>query len=103
MNKRVEEVTNSQAVSDSANDYCSLYYDWDNEAERRAVTETFKQGYYEGYERAEKDTIERACKWLFSHLPILVDCYNEDIHEKADRSEFIKLFRTQMEEQWKKP
>ena len=53
----------------------------------------------EGYEQAEKDTIERACEWLFSHLPILVDYYDEDIHTNADRSEFIKLFRTQMEEQ----
>ena len=51
-----------------------------------------------GYEQAEKETIERACEWLFSHLPILVDYYDEDIHTGADRSEFIKLFRTQMEE-----
>ena len=54
--------------------------------------------YIKAYEQAEKDIIERACNWLFSHLPILVDYYNEDIHEKADRSEFIKLFRTEMEE-----
>ena len=54
--------------------------------------------YAAGYEQAEKDTIERACKWIFSHLPILVDYYDEDIHTGADRSEFIKLFRTQMEE-----
>lgn len=54
-------------------------------------------GYQQGYEQAEADTIERACEWLFAHLTILVDCYNEDIHEKADRSEFIKLFRKQME------
>lgn len=53
----------------------------------------------ESYLQAEKDSIERACEWLFSHLPILIDYYNEDIHEKADRSEFIKLFRTQMEEE----
>ena len=52
-----------------------------------------------GYEQAEKETIERACEWLFSHLPILVDYYDEDIHTNADRSKFIKLFRTQMEEQ----
>lgn len=55
--------------------------------------------YIAGYEQAEKDTIERACEWLFSHLPILVNYYDEDIHEKADRSEFIKLFRIQMEEE----
>ena len=54
---------------------------------------------FESYLQAEKDSIERACEWLFSHLPILIDYYNEDIHEKADRSEFIKLFRTQMEEE----
>lgn len=53
--------------------------------------------FQEGYEQAEADTIERACEWLFAHLTILVDCYNEDIREKADRSEFIKLFRKQME------
>lgn len=53
----------------------------------------------QGYKQAEKETIERACNWLFSHLPILVDYYNEDIHTNADRSEFIKLFRTQMEEE----
>lgn len=53
----------------------------------------------QGYKQAEKETIEKACKWLFSHLPILVDYYNEDIHTNADRSDFIKLFRTQMEEE----
>lgn len=58
----------------------------------------YREGYIQGYEQAEKDTIERACKWLFSHLPILVDYYDEDIHTGANRSEFIKLFRTQMEE-----
>ena len=52
-----------------------------------------------GYEQAEKDTIERACNWLFSHLPIIVDYYDEDIHEHADRSEFIKSFRIQMEKE----
>ena len=56
-------------------------------------------GYQKGYEQAEEETIERACDWLFAHLPILVDYYNEDIHENADRSEFIKLFRKQMEEE----
>ena len=55
--------------------------------------------YTEGYDQAESDTIERACEWLFAHLPILVDYYNEDIHENADRSDFIKLFRKQMEEE----
>ena len=55
--------------------------------------------YKAGYEQAESETIERACVWLFAHLPILVDYYNEDIHEQADRSEFIKLFRKQMEEE----
>lgn len=56
-------------------------------------------GYQKGYEQAEAETIERACDWLFAHLTILVDYYNEDIHENADRSEFIKLFRKQMEEE----
>ena len=55
--------------------------------------------YLEGYEQAEKDTIERARKWLFSHLPIIVDYYfDEGVHDPVDRSKFIKLFRTQMEE-----
>lgn len=56
-------------------------------------------GFIFGYEQAEAETIERACKWLFAHLTIIVDYYNEDIHENADRSEFIKLFRKQMEEE----
>lgn len=58
-----------------------------------------REGFIKGYDQAEKDTIERACKWLFSHLPILIDYYDEDIYKKADRSDLIKLFRTQMEEQ----
>lgn len=56
-----------------------------------------REGFRRGYEQAEKDTIERACNWLFGHLPIIMDYYDEDIHEKVDRSDFIKLFRTQME------
>lgn len=63
------------------------------------ICENSRQIFIPGYEQAEKDTIERACEWLFSHLPILVDYYDEDIHENADRSEFIKLFRTQMEKE----
>ena len=59
----------------------------------------FREGFINGYEQAESETIERACDWLFAHLPILVDYYNEDIHENADRSDFIKLFRKQMEEE----
>lgn len=55
--------------------------------------------YRKGYEKAEKDTIERACKWLFAHLPILVYYYDEDVYTNADRSEFIKQFRTQMEDE----
>lgn len=56
-----------------------------------------RRAYIHGYEQAEQDTIEMACQWLFAHLPILIDYYDEDIHKKSDRSEFIKLFRTQME------
>jgi hypothetical protein len=63
------------------------------------VRHTERNAFTKGYEQAEKDTIERACEWLFSHLPILVDYYNEDIHTNADRSEFIKLFRTQMDDE----
>lgn len=57
-----------------------------------------KMGFIEGYEKAEHDTIEQACKWLSSHLPIIVDFYNEDIRDQADRDDFIKSFRKDMEE-----
>lgn len=63
------------------------------------VRHTERNAYIKGYEQAEAETIERACDWLFAHLTIIVDCYNEDIHEQADRSEFIKSFRKQMEEE----
>lgn len=55
--------------------------------------------FIKGYEQAEKDTIERACETLFAMLPIMVSYYDEDIHEHADRGEFIKQFRMKMEEQ----
>ena len=59
-----------------------------------------RNAYINGYIQAEKDTIERACKWLFSNLPIIVDYYfDEGIRNPVDRSEFIKSFRTQMEEE----
>lgn len=51
-----------------------------------------------GYEQAETETIDRACKWLSSPLPIIVDFYNEDIHDQADRGDFIRRFRKDMEE-----
>ena len=54
--------------------------------------------FIKGYEQAEKETIDRACKWLSSQLPIIVDFYNEDIHDQADRDDFIKSFRKDMEE-----
>lgn len=57
-----------------------------------------REGFIDGYEEAEEDTIDQACQWLFSHLPILVDYYNDDIHEKIDRSDFIKMFRKEMTE-----
>lgn len=63
------------------------------------VRHTERNAFIQGYEQAEAETIERACDWLFAHLPILVDYYNEDIRENADRSEFIKSFRKQMEEE----
>lgn len=66
---------------------------------QRIIFNDMRDGFKFGYEQAEAETIERACKWLFAHLPILVDYYNEDIYEQADRSEFIKLFRKQMEEE----
>lgn len=57
-----------------------------------------RRAFINGYETAEHDTIERACKWWFSHLPIIVDFYNEDIHDQADRDDFIRRFRKDMEE-----
>lgn len=55
--------------------------------------------FQQGYEQAQKDTIERVCDWLESHLPIIVNYYDEDIHEDAYRAEFIDLFRIQMKEE----
>lgn len=57
-----------------------------------------RQAFLHGYEQSEKETIECACKWMFSHLPIIVDYYNENIHEQADRDDFIRRFRKDMEE-----
>lgn len=33
-----------KSLEEEANDYCSLYYDWDNEQERKSVVATFKAG-----------------------------------------------------------
>ena len=75
-----------------------LYTPWSEDGMSRKDNTEVIEACIKGYEEAESDTIERACCWLFEHLPILVDCYNEDIYEQADRSEFIKSFRKQMEE-----
>lgn len=48
--------------------------------------------------QAKEETISLACKWLDSRLPIIVDYYNENIHEQADRDDFIREFREYMEE-----
>lgn len=53
--------------------------------------------FIKGYEQAEKEVIDWACNWLFLHLTIIVDCYNEDIHEQVDRDDFIRSFREDME------
>ncbi len=76
-----------------------LYTPWSEDGMSRKDNTEVIEACIKGYEQAEEETIERACEWLFAHLPILVDYYNEDIHENADRSEFIKLFRKQMEEE----
>lgn len=55
-----------------------------------------RRAFINGYEQAEKDVIDLACKWLLLHLPIIVDYYNENILEQADRSDFIKSFRKDM-------
>lgn len=34
----------SEDLEEAANDYCSLYYDWDNEQERKSVVATFIAG-----------------------------------------------------------
>lgn len=77
----------------------TLYTPWSEDGMSRKDNTEVIEACIEGYEQAEAETIEMACDWLFAHLPILVDYYNEDIHENADRSEFIKLFRKQMEEE----
>ena len=65
----------------------------------RDLNKPRRLSYINGYEQAEKDTIERVCDWLESHLPIIVNYYDEDIHEDAYRDEFIDMFRIQMEEE----
>lgn len=77
----------------------TLYTPWSEDGMSRKDNKEVIEACINGYEQAEAETIERACDWLFAHLPILVDYYNEDIHENADRSEFINLFRKQMEEE----
>lgn len=62
------------------------------------TNEDKRNAFYYGYKQAEKDVVEWACKWLSSHLPIIVDFYNEDIHGQADRDSFIRRFRKDMEE-----
>lgn len=57
-----------------------------------------RRAFINGYEQAEKETIERAFKWLSSNLTIIVGYYNEDIYEQVDRSDFIRKFREYMEE-----
>lgn len=52
----------------------------------------------DGYEQAKEETISIACKWLDTHLPIIVDYYNENIHEQADRDDFIRAFREYIED-----
>ena len=87
-------------MSNRAEQYArTLYTPWSEDGMSRKDNTEVIEACIKGYERAEAETIERACDWLFAHLTILVDYYNEDIHENADRSEFIKLFRKQMEEE----
>ena len=94
---RAEEAVKSQKVKDAANDYCSAYYDWHNRAERIAVTSTFKQGYFEGYEQAEKDL---ALTWedMEKISDLLVSCYflwfrpKKDIMEQSFYEEVLRRF-----------
>ena len=62
-----------------------FYYGGTSDADKTRAAKFF-------YEQAVKD----ACETLFGMLPILVSYYDEDIHEHADRSEFIKAFRERM-------
>ena len=39
-----EQEKSSDSLEEAANDYCSVYYDWDNEGERKEVVRTFKVG-----------------------------------------------------------
>ena len=93
MSKRAEEAA-LKAYPIQGKWVGNQYGEWDCD-----INQELRKAFLQGYEQAEAETIERACDWLFWHLPILVDYYNEDIHENADRSEFIKLFRKQMEEE----
>lgn len=76
-----------------------LYTPWSEDGMSRKDNTEVIEACIKGYEQAEKDTIERVCDWLESHLPIIVNYYDEDIHEDAYRAEFIDLFRTQMDDE----
>lgn len=38
--------------------------------------------YQEGYEQAEKDTIERACEYLFKHYAVNLDEFRKAMEEE---------------------
>jgi len=48
-------------------------------------------GYYQGYEQAEKDIIEKACEWLYSRQVIDLEVPNID--------KFVEDFRKEMLEE----
>ena len=64
---------------------------------------TLRLGFKVGYKQCEEETIERACKVLFAHLPIIMDyCADPDEEDgfkhNVSREDFIKFFRAKLEE-----
>ena len=65
------------------------------------MSEKFDEGYAIGYANAvhdKKDMIRVACDWLFFHLPITMDYYDDGLHINANANKFIEKFRKAMEE-----
>lgn len=42
--QQAEQPSLPEGLEEAANDYCSAYYDWDDEGERKEVVRTFKAG-----------------------------------------------------------
>lgn len=62
---------------------------WKWATEKKLDPYSMGHAYGEGYEQAEKDTIERACKWIESL---------DDGDRIVDVKAFVNAFRNEMEE-----